>query len=83
MLLLLTMMNLSSAAFLPEKEKIEIFETLLTNYNSNIRAQVGKQLNVTVNFHIETLSDIDQSRMEYEMTVFFRICSKIKDFIKY
>ena len=61
-----------AAKILEEKEKIELFESLLTDYNSNIRAQVGEKLNVTVNFYIETLSDIDQSKMEYEMTVFFR-----------
>ena len=61
-----------AAKILEEKEKIELFESLLTDYNPNIRAQVGEQLNVTVNFYIETLSDIDQSKMEYEMTIFFR-----------
>ena len=58
---------------LTELERVQIFRSLINDYDPSIRAQINEQLNVTVNFYIQSLSKIDQAAMDYEMVMFFSV----------
>ena len=58
--------------FLTELERVQIFRSLISDYDPSIRAQINQQLNVTVNFYIQSLTKIDQAAMDYELVMFFR-----------
>ena len=55
-----------------ESEINKLMQTMLTNYDVTERARVDEQLLVTVNFYIIGLSSIDESNMDYEISIYFR-----------
>jgi hypothetical protein len=56
------------------EEHMELLDQLMTNtsYNKKIKPYLNEQLNVSVNIFVDTMSDISESSMDYEMTIFFR-----------
>ena len=55
-----------------EYEQMVIMKELLESYDADYRAQIFEPLNVKNNFYVQMLSEIDQTAMDYEMTIFFR-----------
>ena len=55
-----------------EYEQMVIMKELLESYDADYRAQIFEPLNVKTNFYVQMLSEIDQTAMDYEMTIFFR-----------
>jgi len=56
------------------EEHMDLLDQLMTNtsYNKKIKPYLNEQLNVSVNIFVDTMSDISESSMDYEMTIFFR-----------
>ena len=55
-----------------EYEQMVIMKELLESYDADYRAQIFEPLKVKTNFYVQMLSEIDQTAMDYEMTIFFR-----------
>ena len=55
-----------------EYEQMVIMKELLVDYDADFRAQIHEPLNISTNMYVQMLSEIDQTAMDYEMTIFFR-----------
>ena len=56
-----------------EYEQMALITELLKGYDATFRAQIYEPLTVKTNFYVQMLSEIDQTAMEYEMTIFFSL----------
>ena len=56
-----------------EYEQMLIMKELLESYDADYRAQIFEPLDIKTNFYVQMLSEIDQTAMDYEMTIFFRL----------
>ena len=54
-----------------EYEQMHLITELLKGYDATFRAQIYEPLTVKTNFYVQMLSEIDQTAMDYEMTIFF------------
>ena len=62
----------SSVTYMTEYEQMVIMKELLVDYDADFRAQIHEPLNISTNMYVQMLSEIDQTAMDYEMTIFFR-----------
>ena len=60
-----------------EYEQMVVMKELLESYDADYRAQMFEPLNIMTNFYVQMLSEIDQTAMDYEMTIFFRFVLKM------
>jgi len=69
-----TYRNEDGAFELDEEEQMNLIEDIISSdhYNKKIKPFGNDQLNVSINIYVDTMSDISESSMDYEMTIFFR-----------
>ena len=65
--------DLSETISIDENEHMQLIQSIIDDgYNKKIKPHSDSQLNVSVNIFVDTMSDISESSMDYEMTIFFR-----------
>ena len=57
---------------LSERELNGIIQNFLLSYDKTERASIDEQLTVTVDTFIQTVSDVREAQMDYEIGIFFR-----------
>ena len=57
---------------LSERELNGIIQNFLLSYDKTERASIDEQLIVTVDTFIQTVSDVREAQMDYEIGIFFR-----------
>ena len=60
-----------------EYEQMVVMKELLESYDADYRAQIFEPLSIMTNFYVQMLSEIDQTAMDYEMTIFFRFVFRL------
>lgn len=66
------MASVDSTKPLSEQKQNDLVKEVLLMYDKTERAQIDRQLTVTVNFFIQGLSSVNEVSMDYEITTFFR-----------
>ena len=63
----------SETISIDENKHMQLIQSMIDDgYNKKIKPHSDSQLNVSVNIFVDTMSDISESSMDYEMTIFFR-----------
>ena len=55
-----------------EGQQNTLIKQLLSNYDKTERAEIGEQLNITIDMYIQGISSLHEVNMDYEVDLYFR-----------